>query len=277
MPREYVLVVSAMDPVARAVAERWQTSGSTEWHVDGSPIRMIGPGVYLLRRPGWHIHDEHLDRLLPVDLVARRPALVFPSIHRSERGVAALTVHPLGNVGPLSEVGGEPNRLVPTAPELMTSALRSLGEASESLGIPVTFEATHHGPALDLPAFFAEIGCSELEEPRADAVRALARTLSDIPSSEGDRVAVAVGGGHYAPHFTDLARKRRWAFGHILSRHALALADRAIAQSAYALTPGSEGIVFARAEDAENPIWAGVGPRLKDNASGLRPTTPQPP
>ncbi len=276
MDPEYILIVSDPDPVATAVAQRWGTPAATEWHVEGSPIRAVGSGVYLLRRPGWHIHDEHLDRLLPAELAARRPVLVFPSIHRSERGVAALTVHPLGNPGISHDVGGEPHRLNPTAPRLMTGALRSLAEGAKSLGVPATFEATHHGPSLDLPAFFAEIGFPEHEEPPADAVRILARALSDLTATVGDRVAVGVGGGHYAPHFTDLAVKRRWAFGHILSRHALAVADREIAESAYALTPGAEGILFARAEDAESSVCAGVARRLKDSEaeSHLSPEAP---
>lgn len=259
-----------MDPVATAVAGQWGTPAATNWHVEGSPIRILAPGVHLLRRPGWHIHDEHLDRLLPPELAARRPVLVFPSIHRSERGVAALTVHPLGNVGASNEVGGEPHRLVPTSPRLMTAALRSLAEGAKTLGVPVTFEATHHGPALELPAFFAEIGLAELEEPPPDRVRLLARTLSELVAADDDHVALGVGGGHYAPHFTDLALKRRWAFGHMLSRHALAVADREIAQSAYVYTAEAEGILFARAEDAESSLWTGVGRRLADSGAESR-------
>lgn len=270
MDPDYVLIVSEEDPVATAVSARWGTPRASDWHVDGSPIRQLSRSVFLLRRPGLHIHDEHLDQALPGPLAARRPTLVFPSIHRSERGVPALTVHALGNVGAANEVGGEPHRLVPTAPRLMAGALRSLAEEGASLGVSVTFEATHHGPAVDLPAFFAEIGFPELEEPPAAAVRVLARTLLELTESVDDRVALGVGGGHYAPHFTDLVLKRRWAIGHILSRHALVEADGAIARSAFAQTPEAEGILFARAEDAESSIWAGVGSRLKDSFAERR-------
>ena len=270
MHPDYLLVVSEEDPVARAVAENWGTPPASPWHVDGTPIRTLAPGVHLLRRPGWHIHDEHLDRRLPADLRTLRPVLVFPSIHRSERGVASLTVHPLGNVGPASDVGGEPRRLVPSSPALMTAALRSLAEGAGSVGIPATFEATHHGPALDLPAFFAEIGSTEGIAPPADAVRLLSTTLAHLAVADDDRVALGVGGGHYAPHFTELALKRRWAFGHILSRHALAVADRTVAEEAYASTPAAVGILFARAEDAGAPLWSGIGPRRKDNDADVR-------
>ncbi len=143
--------------------------------------------------------------------------------------------------------------------------------------MPAPFEATHHGPARDLPAFFAEIGFPEHEEPPPAAVRVLAETLSGLAPTNDDRVAVGAGGGHYAPHFTDLALKRRWAFGHILSRHALALADPEIARSAYAQTPEAQGVLFARAEDAESSVWAGVGRRLKDSGAESRRSPDAPP
>lgn len=270
MDGEYVLILSEADPVATAVGALWGTPVASDWHVDGSPIRTLPNGVRLLRRPGWHVEDNHLDRRLPTELRARRPVLVFPSIHRSARGVAALAVHPLGNLGPSNEVGGEPRTVVPTAPRLMTAALRSLAEGGRSLGTPATFEATHHGPALELPSFFAEIGYGELEAPPDEAVRLLARVLSDLSVTEADRVAVGVGGGHYAPHFTDLALKRRWAFGHIVSRHALPLVDRELAEAVLDATPEAEGILYARAEDADCPPWRAIGPRLKDTASETR-------
>jgi D-aminoacyl-tRNA deacylase len=127
-----------------------------------------------------------------------------------------------------------------------------------------TYEATHHGPTVALPAFFVEIGYGELSSPPREAVHLLADVIPRISALEGDRVALGVGGGHYAPHFTDLALHRQWAFGHILSRHALEELDPAMAREAYAKTPGSEGVLYARAQDAENPALRGVAPRLRD-------------
>jgi len=266
----HLLVVADTDPVARAVGERWGTPPSTGDHVEGAPIRVLPSGALLLRRPGPHIHDEHVDRLLPEALRSGSTTLVFPSIHRSERNVPCLTVHPLGNPGAQAEVGGRPRTLVPTDPRRMADALRRLDERAADTGLEVTFEATHHGPELSIPAFFVEIGYGEQATPPVEAVRALASVLPELRPPEGDRVALAVGGGHYAPHFTELVKERRWAFGHILSRHALTELTPEVARQAYAATGGAEGIVAARAEDLGLPALQGIGPRLKDREAPVR-------
>ncbi|HLN51360.1 MAG TPA: D-aminoacyl-tRNA deacylase [Thermoplasmata archaeon] len=259
-----LVVLSGPDPVASRVSERWGALPATGTIVDGVPVRRLAEGVYSLRRPGAHIHDDRLDLSLPPDLVRGGLTLVFPSIHQSEQNVPCLTVHPIGNPGPRAEVGGRPRVLVPTDPLRMSWALRALSARAAEEGLSATYEATHHGPELALPAFFVEIGFGLLPEPPAAAVRILAEEIPRISAEGGEKVALAVGGGHYAPHFTDLALRRRWSFGHIVSRHALAELDPPTARAAYEQTVGAEGIVFARAEDANHPALRELGPRLRD-------------
>jgi D-aminoacyl-tRNA deacylase len=268
---ELVVIVSETDPVAHAVSDAWGTLPASEGHVDGAPVRRLNEDTVVVRRPGAHIHDEHVDLRLPRTLREASPTLVFPSIHRSERNVSCLTVHPLGNPGPRAEVGGRPRTLVPADPRRMAASLRLLNEGAAPLGWAATYEATHHGPEVDLPAFFIEIGYGELPSPPPSVVRVLADVISRTVVDSADRVALAVGGGHYVPHFTDLTLRRAWAFGHILSRHALEELDRATAEDAYAKTPGAEGVVFARAEDARHPVLDRVGPRLRDQDAPPRP------
>jgi len=265
-----VVVVSEDDPVAEAVATIWGTLPPADGHVDGTPLRRLTGSMLVLRRPGLHIHDEGLDLRLPRGLRGERPTLIFPSIHRSRENIRSLTVHPLGNPGPRADMGGRPGTLVPTDPTGMVAALRRLDELCQPLGIPATYEATHHGPALELPAFFVEVGSGERDAPMPDAVRLLAAVIPELVATAGDRVALGVGGGHYVPHFTELALRRRWAFGHLLSRHALEILQRTTASDAYRLTPGAEGIVFSRAQDANHPALEGLGPRLRDQDAPIR-------
>jgi D-aminoacyl-tRNA deacylase len=223
-----------------------------------------------LRRPVLHIHDERLDARLPEKLRTAWTTLVFPSIHRSERNVPCLTVHPLGNPGDTAEVGGRPGVLNPADPRLMATALRRLHEEGASAALGATYEATHHGPELALPSMFVEIGYGTDPDPPSAAVRILAKVIPQLTPSVGDRAALALGGGHYAPHFTDLALKRRWAFGHILSRHALVTLDAQTARSAFELTGGAEGWLVARAEDAGHSALTGLGHRLRDSEAPAR-------
>jgi D-tyrosyl-tRNA(Tyr) deacylase len=261
---EVLIVLAEDDPVAGAVAGVWGTLPATGLHVDGAPVRTLAPGFLALRRPGSHIRDDGLDARLPGTLREAKPVLVFPSIHRSEQNVPSLTVHPLGNPGPDARLGGRPCTLVPTDPLRMASALRVLDEGARAIGWDATFESTHHGPFLESPAFFVEVGYADLPHPPTEAVRVLAEAIPRIRPDARDRVALGVGGGHYAPHFTELALARCWAFGHLISRHSLATIDRATAESAYAQSGRAEGIVYARAQDAGHPSIAGLAPRLRD-------------
>jgi D-aminoacyl-tRNA deacylase len=264
LPAEYLVVASDADPVSSRVAQRWGTPPAVGLHVDGAAVRRLSPAALLLRRPVRHIYDERLDQRLPEEFRAANVTLVFPSIHRSERNIPCLTVHPLGNLGPTAEVGGRPRTVDPTDPRRMAATLRRLSAEARPLGLSATFEATHHGPELALPAFFVEIGYGADSAPPDGAVDLLARVLPDLIPDAQDRVALGVGGGHYAPHFTDLALRRRWAFGHLISRHALTDLDRPTARSALERTPGAEGMVLARAEDARHPSLDGLGSRLRD-------------
>ncbi len=179
--------------------------------------------------------------------------MVFPSVHRSVTGTLCTTVHPLGNFGDSDEVGGAPRTLVPAPAHLMVSALRRLSEAESTTGLPTTFEATHHGPVQAAPAFFVEIAHVPGGPPPPEvAVRSLAEIVTGLEEDPADRVAVGIGGGHYVPHFTDLALRRRWAFGHLVPRHALEAEGAAAVRAAVAATPGAAGVLYARAQDAEN-------------------------
>jgi D-tyrosyl-tRNA(Tyr) deacylase len=271
----YIVVVAKDDPVASRVAERWGTPPASGFHVEGAPLRQLSPGVLLLGRPGPHVHDDDLDRRLPPEVRSTAPTLVFPSIHRSEQNVACLTVHPLGNPGLDTGVGGRPSTLVPTDPSLMVAALRALEERARALGTPVTYEATHHGPTLGLPAFFVEIGYGEAPAPPTPAVDLLTDVVPRLEAEGGDRTAVGVGGGHYAPRFTELALRRRWAFGHLLSRHALPGLSLETARSARAQTPGADGAILVRAQDYALPAVQAIGPRLRE-ADAPRRESPTP-
>lgn len=264
----YLIVLSEVDPVARGVAERWGALPSTSDHLGGATIRRLSGSAEVVHRPALHIHDDDLAALLPPS--SRWSAVVFPSVHRSESGTPCVTVHPIGNLGPRAEVGGRPRELVPTSPGLMTGALRALSERSKETALPATFEATHHGPRLGVPAFFVEVATPEAGEPPKAGVGAIAEILGDLRSDGSETVAVGVGGGHYAPRFTDLAIRRRWAFGHLVPRYALPDLDGATIDQLWSGTPHARGYLFARTEDAHTGIGETMRPMVRENDAPTR-------
>ena len=262
----FLTVLDRLDPVARAVADLLGPGEPTEVHVGESRLRRLGEGRFLLRRAGLHIHDELLSKEIPPELAVQTEALIFPSVHRSETNRPSLTVHPLGNLGDAAEVGGLPRELSPVPARLMTSAFLRWHESGTRLGIETTFEATHHGPKLALPSFFIEVGSTPKEWSLPGPVRELASLLRELEVDPllPEKVCLGVGGGHYMPRFRDLVRERRLAVGHLVPSHHLRGIDRSMAEQLVARTPGVEGVLFARAEEAKGSPLLELLPEVRE-------------
>ncbi len=166
-----------------------------------------------------HLYHDHIDQQIRKDLQIVPSVIIFASRHTSRSQKKTLSVHPLGNYGE-ALYGGKHHTLVPSAPLLMTRALRQLHEKQRSheLDYDVCYEVTHHGPYLSTPAFFIEIGSSELEWKNETVAQVIAEVLLGIPccSNKKDEIAIGIGGRHYAPRFTDIALKKKLAFGHMV-------------------------------------------------------------
>jgi len=151
---------------------------------------------------------------------------IFASRHSGEGG-PCLTVHCPGNWTDKAELGGKP-RQVSTAPALkMKQAIRELSEASKKIGWPVFMEATHHGPSIDTPCFFMEIGSSGKEWGNAEAADAVAAAMCKVVFEDPPQLPAVfgVGGGHYCPKFTALQQKAGCAVGHVLPKYCVGEID----------------------------------------------------
>jgi D-aminoacyl-tRNA deacylase len=185
-------------------------------------VRMLEPEgkkAEILALDTLPIFAEGLDKMVKTDL------FIFLSRHRSSMGVASFTIHPLGNWAPSSDAGGKPRMLSMAAPWQMRNMLVQI-YAGNKTDVPVTYEATHHGPFLETPSFFVEVGGSEkITEMHYDT---LAGAVCDYVSSEHEnvgRVAVAIGGTHYPEKFTKLAIAGKYSFSHIMPRHSCIYSD----------------------------------------------------
>src|SRR5438132_3758229 len=216
--------------------------------------------MILLTIPELHLHRDHLDRDLESSFNERVDLVVYLSKHRSESGRPSLTVHPIGNPGP-AEFGGQPETLVPSAPRWMTAALRGLRHTGRALGYEVTFEATHHGPYLTSPTFFIEQGSTEREWVDREASRAIARALLDLRPLEAP-IAIGLGGGHYVPRHTDVALRRRIAFGHLLATYALAKASPGLLEQAVE-RPEGETLAYLHRKALSKPEVRDIEQRLE--------------
>ena len=112
--------------------------------------------------------------------------------------------------------------------------------------IQVTYEATHHGPFLDKPSFFVELGGSEDVIASKEYAKLIASAVSNSLDQHAayDKVALGIGGMHYSDKFTRLALEGKYAFAHIMPKYHIDCTD----MIGKALTSSSKDIELALIE-----------------------------
>jgi len=130
----------------------------------------------------------------------------------------------------------------------------------------VTFEATHHGPYLTSPTFYIEQGSTEREWRDREASRVIGRVLLGLQPVDAP-IAIGIGGGHYVPRHTDLALRRRIAFGHLLATYALTSSSLDLLDQAIERTEGAT-LAYLHRKALAKPEVRAIEKRLE--SLGLR-------
>lgn len=219
------IIVSEKDPASVGIGEYLVENyfERTERTFEGRAVFEYC-GVDLITIKSEHIYADWIEKKYPSDIY------IVASRHSAESGMPSLTVHPTGNWGK-AIYGGENKKLSFAPAQNMLSALKYL-KARKVDGFSVSYEVTHHGPTLDTPIMFVEVGSSPKEWRDGEAVAVVAEAIIRALRVEDVETAVGVGGGHYAPRFTEIALKRGVAFGHILPKYAIKYADRGMLKQA---------------------------------------------
>jgi D-aminoacyl-tRNA deacylase len=158
--------------------------------------------------------------------------IVFISRHSSQSGTPTLSVHTPGNLGK-AELGGLPRSVSVSPANAMQTALRALSRLKQEMHLDyeVSYECTHHGPSLNIPAMFVELGSSERQWNDQTAAAAVAQAsieaIANFGNSKG-HVVIGVGGTHYNAKFTQMALDGEAAFGHMIPKYALSMIDSEI-------------------------------------------------
>ncbi|KAI7986898.1 D-aminoacyl-tRNA deacylase [Camellia lanceoleosa] len=230
----------------------------------------IGPASALLSMPGWYpgpllqdmlsftnrtvrllkhdksiVREDHLDKRWEEATGEVVDEVIFLSKHTAASNRPALTVHPIGVPhlcqGEVPPAGGKPGWAAPPNPRI-GPWLRLLKAIAESHNLTpefeVTLEATHHGPEINSPTMFVEIGSTEEYWKRQDAAQAIAllvweglglgggAAVGDWSRNNGqNKILLGIGGGHYAPRHMDIVLKGGVWVGHLLSGYSLPMED----------------------------------------------------
>lgn len=238
-----LVVTSSEDPASMNIRARLlERSGWTERGVFGDHPVLAKNELKMVQVDRIHLDEDFIDDRVTESIHESVDVIIFASRHRAESKIPTLTVHPIGNYSS-ADFGGKPGTLSRSSPQLMTSALRELSARAQGMGFNISFETTHHGPIVNSPAFYIEIGSYEELWGREDAADAIAETILNV-RDESHPVVLGVGGGHYAPRYTEIARSRKVSFGHMAANYALSALDAKMIEQMASKSEGAKKVYF---------------------------------
>jgi len=211
----------------------------------------------LVRGIDYHIIDSDMLNTDNLDLekIRKYDMVIFASKHKSEKSEKTLSIHAPGN---FREVwgGGKPGRLSPASAQFQKFLFDVLKDeaAKSELRYDVTLECTHHGPLIDVPSVFIEVGGSELEWKDRKASFVIAKTIRRaIETFEENpywEVGIGIGGPHYCPVFNKLQSNSNVAIAHVIPKYVAPITEEMILE---AFNQTIEEVDFAVLD------WKGLG------------------
>jgi D-aminoacyl-tRNA deacylase len=207
--------------------------------------------------PDKKIRHENIDTEVKEQLHIDPRIAIFLSRHRSKTGEPTLTVHPIGNFSD-ADFGGQPKTLVTCAPRMMTHLLRLIKKNLQptDLEYKVCYEVTHHGPFIKVPTLFVEVGSTEIQWQQKEPASIIATSLLELLTTyqyeeefpKDIPILLGIGGGHYAPRFTDVVFQKKVAFGHLITSYHIdsGVIDWMMIQQAIFATPDIQGVYLHR-------------------------------
>jgi D-aminoacyl-tRNA deacylase len=186
------------------------------------------------------IHCENIDKEIDAEM------FIFATKHESAAGKPALSVHFPGNFSK-AEMGGKDKTLCKTNASLEKEFYLKLKELHEGT---VTLEVTHHGPYLEKPCIFIEIGSTEKEWVNEEYGKIIAQTICEVTKEVKQyKTLVGIGGGHYSVTFGKVLERTEYAIAHICPKYQLENLDESLLKQMLS----SEKVEFVVVD------WKGLG------------------
>ena len=215
---------------------------------DAQPVHAYKDNIKLYTIKQKHIFAENLDKRIDADI------FIFATTHRSEKGVHSLSCHTPGNWGK-APLGGKDNTLCISPAILLKKAYLELKNNQHFVPThEITLECTHHGPFLEKPAMFIEIGSTEEHWGNTLAGEIIARTIIKIiieKDPENQKIAFGIGGPHYCNNFNKILDRSNIAIGHVCPKYALESLDEGMLKQALEKTNEKVNLILLD--------WKGLG------------------
>ncbi|MFW5847032.1 MAG: D-aminoacyl-tRNA deacylase [Nanoarchaeota archaeon] len=225
MKNKYLIVASKQDSAGINIT----TQLSQFYDINGKSFKF-----YLIEDDILHTENLNLEKINNFDFI------IFASMHKSEKRQKTLSIHAPGNWRK-ADYGGEKNKASLTSSLFNKFLFEKLQNNSKNSSIQdynITLEATHHGPLIDKPSVFIEIGSTEIQWKDSKAGFVIAKSIKDaIDKFENSgeiqyrETALGIGGTHYCPNFTKIQKSSNYALGHIIPLYSLPLSEEMISEA----------------------------------------------
>lgn len=161
--------------------------------------------------------------------------LVFASRHKSEKGNPSLSLHAPGNWRG-ADFGGKPGNICPTSSFVLKYLFQELNKNTQEQKLEnyeVTMEVTHHGPLIELPCCFIELGSSKKQWSEELPAKVIAKTILSLQNYKaGEWIpCIAIGGPHYCPNFNKIQLNSQYAVSHIIPEYSLPLTSNMLKEA----------------------------------------------
>lgn len=167
--------------------------------------------------------------------------VIFASKHESEKKTLALCLHIPGNWRD-AKFGGKSGEVCLTSAFVLKYLFKELNKNAKIIKekFEITLEATHHGPLINIPCCFIEIGSCEKQWKDPFLGKILAKTILSLQNFNEKKVqeeikkyipTVGIGGPHYCPNFNKIQLKTKYAISHIIPKYVLPLTSKMLKQA----------------------------------------------
>mgnify|MGYP001051191742 CR=1 FL=1 len=237
----------------KETAENFQRAPIYSAEVNGKTIKLVT------------LNEESVYAQNLTDFFSNLELIVFISRHSSISGTPTLSVHTSGNLGE-AEFGGLSRKVSISPAGAMKDALKAMMQFKEEMKLDyeVSYECTHHGPSLNAPTMFAELGSSQKQWSDLKAAEAVAHATMKAISGFGEsqyRAVLGIGGPHYNKKFTKMALESEVAFGHMIPKYAVPHVDAEVLRQCLEKT--LEKVEFAVLD------WKGIKGEHKSKLVGM--------
>ena len=206
---KFVIIASEKDPAGMNIVKNLKKLNCNV------PIHLIKEEL---------IHAENIDKEINKKLNA--DFLIFASRHKANDTKKTLTVHTIGNFHK-ADYGGKDKTLVYSNAKVFKHFFQNLNNTNKNSNSNylVTMESTHHGPYIEKPCLFIEIGPSETEWRDKNAGKIIAKTIIESINTiqnikEKDyKITIGLGGPHYCPNFNEIQLEEKYAISFIASSY----------------------------------------------------------